>query len=150
MDAVNIHDAERSNSFFSTEHLTSDRPSPFFPSGPSSPDTGLLSGESDLDDSVKASDTNCGQLSDCQKRSSWPPWTGLPGRVCFQPIQNECSLGDELVLPLIYESHPPMARKQRRFSPHKTGMIRDKVEELLECGVIRPSKTPWAAPVLCA
>lgn len=60
----------------------------------------------------------------------------------------ECQDG-QLTLPLIDESHCPIARKQHRSSPEESEMIHEEMDKLLERGVIRPSKSPWATHVLC-
>ena len=55
----------------------------------------------------------------------------------------------ELSLPLMDESWTPVAEKQRRFSPQEISMIREEIQKLNDRGIIRPSKSPWAAQVLC-
>ena len=55
----------------------------------------------------------------------------------------------ELSLPLMDESCTPVAEKQRRFSPQEISMIREEIQKLNDRGIIRPSKSPWAAQVLC-
>ena len=47
------------------------------------------------------------------------------------------------------ESCTPVAEKQRRFSPQEISMIREEIHTLNDRGIIRPSKLPWAAQVLC-
>lgn len=77
----------------------------------------------------------------------------LIGLSIFSPLTGpkrvpECA-DIELTLPPIGESHPPFAEEQPRFSPEGFQMITAGIEKLLERGVIRPSKSPWAAQVLC-
>lgn len=50
---------------------------------------------------------------------------------------SECLDGD-FTLPLIDESHPPVAETKRRFSPEDSEII-EEIEKLLGRGVIRPT-----------
>lgn len=67
MIAVNTNDAKRFNSFSNTEPLTSDRLGMLpWPSTPS-PDTRRIPNQPHLAERVRASDADCGKLSEDQK-----------------------------------------------------------------------------------
>ena len=42
----------------------------------------------------------------------------------------------------------PIAHRARRFSPAERAAINDEVRRLLTSGIIRPSTSPWAAPIV--
>ncbi|KAI8434016.1 hypothetical protein MSG28_012167 [Choristoneura fumiferana] len=42
---------------------------------------------------------------------------------------------------------PPTACRARRLPPEKLKVARDKFQELLQEGIIRPSDSPWASPI---
>ena len=44
----------------------------------------------------------------------------------------------------------PIKQRHRRIPPAMVDEVRQHLEQLLTCGIIRPSKSPWASPiVLC-
>src|SRR5689334_17280596 len=47
-------------------------------------------------------------------------------------------------------SAPPYREPPRRLGPEKTNVIKDKIDTLLEQGIIRPSRSPWAAAIVLA
>ena len=49
-----------------------------------------------------------------------------------------------------HETVAPIACRPRRLDPQSEKEVREEVDKLLEMGVIRPSNSPWAAPVVCA
>ena len=49
-----------------------------------------------------------------------------------------------------HESIPPIACRPRRLDPESETEVREELDKLLKMGVIRPSNSPWAAPVVCA
>ena len=49
-----------------------------------------------------------------------------------------------------HETIAPIACRPRRLDPQSEREVREEVDKLLEMGVIRPSNSPWAAPVVCA
>ena len=65
------------------------------------------------------------------------------------PKRVPACVGGELTLPLKDELCAPVTEKQRRFSPEERSMIRAEISKLLDRGIIRPSKSPWAAQCLC-
>ena len=44
----------------------------------------------------------------------------------------------------------PLAFQPRRLSREAEEEVRKEIKELLDMGVIRPSNSPWAAPIVCA
>jgi len=44
--------------------------------------------------------------------------------------------------------HPPIYRPPFRISPKEKELIRQEVAKMLKAGVIRPSQSPWGAPVI--
>jgi len=42
----------------------------------------------------------------------------------------------------------PIAHRARRFSPAERSAVNDEVRRLLAAGIIQPSKSPWAAPIV--
>lgn len=46
------------------------------------------------------------------------------------------------------EGAAPVKKKMYRHSPQEQLLIKDQIKELLEAGAIRPSASPWGAPVL--
>lgn len=42
---------------------------------------------------------------------------------------------------------PPVHSKARRLSPQKLAIVKSEIKNLLEQGIIRPSKSPWASPI---
>src|SRR5690606_2477068 len=42
----------------------------------------------------------------------------------------------------------PICRVPFRMSIHEQDELKKKIDELLECGFIRPSSSPWGAPIL--
>ena len=47
-------------------------------------------------------------------------------------------------------SAPPSRAPLRRMAPHKLDIVRQKIDKMLEEGVIRPSRSPWAAAIVLA
>lgn len=97
----------------------------------------------DPDTVIPASESNCGLLTvtlDCVIYQNLFPTDlkRVPER-----------LDGELTLPLIDESQSQVAEKQHQFSPEEFQMITEENDKLLERCVIRPSKSPWAAQVVC-
>jgi hypothetical protein len=48
----------------------------------------------------------------------------------------------------IITSSPPIRQRPYRVSPVMQKIIDDEIEEMLKMGIIEPSKSPWAAPVV--
>lgn len=46
------------------------------------------------------------------------------------------------------DSHPPICVPMRRYAERERSVIAEQVSEMLAAGVIRPSCSPWAAPVV--
>jgi hypothetical protein len=46
------------------------------------------------------------------------------------------------------QGHPPMRVKPYRVSPTERGLIKEEVEKMLQAGVIEPSTSAWASPVV--
>lgn len=44
--------------------------------------------------------------------------------------------------------HPPISQRAYRVSPTERHTIRDEVEKMLQKGVVQPSESPWASPVV--
>ncbi|CAF2961342.1 unnamed protein product [Rotaria sp. Silwood2] len=44
--------------------------------------------------------------------------------------------------------HPPLATHPRRISPTNRQIINDEVKKMLDNGIISPSNSPWASPVV--
>lgn len=64
---------------------------------------------------------------------------GEPGREgCSLPIQHKIETG----------SARPIAKRPYRVPFHERGVMRDKIEEMLQKGIIVPSDSPWSAPVV--
>jgi len=53
----------------------------------------------------------------------------------------------EMAIRLI-EPNKTVQRRPYRFSPSEREIVREKVQELIECKVIRPSSSPYASPAL--
>lgn len=66
-----------------------------------------------------------------------------------RPVPVPACLEGELSLPLVDDSHAPVAEKHRRFSPEDMQVMRAEVDKLLDRGILRPSESPWSAQVLC-
>lgn len=47
----------------------------------------------------------------------------------------------------IETSGPPLYAKARPLSPHKYQAAKEEFETMMEQGIIRPSKSPWASPI---
>jgi hypothetical protein len=48
----------------------------------------------------------------------------------------------------ILDGAKPIAKAPYKSSPHEQQIIQKEIHELLQAGLIRPSSSPWAAPVL--
>jgi hypothetical protein len=46
------------------------------------------------------------------------------------------------------QGHPPIRVKPYRVSPHERDIIKVEVEKMLKAGVIKPSTSAWASPVV--
>ena len=46
------------------------------------------------------------------------------------------------------EEAKPISEGPRRTSPHNRQIIRDAIKKMIESGIIEPSRSPWAAPVV--
>ena len=64
---------------------------------------------------------------------------GLPGI----PLKREVDLSIEIVLGTV-----PMSRASYRMAPMELKELKSQLQELLDKGFIRPSVSPWGAPVL--
>ena len=42
----------------------------------------------------------------------------------------------------------PIKQHPYRLPPHYKQWVRDEVKELLKCGIIRPSNSPWSSPIV--
>ena len=82
------------------------------------PDADQVSTELDVPDPVDSKDANCGQLSETQKEELMTTldWFIHQGLFPTDPKRVPACLDGELTLPLIDESHSPVAGKQRTFS----------------------------------
>ena len=100
---------------------------------------------------VCAEDANCGQLSVKQRAhlDSLLHHFISGGLFPTDPKRVPACVDGELSLPLIDESCTPVAEKQRRFSPQDISMVREEIDKLNDRGIIHPSKSSWAAQVLC-
>ena len=65
----------------------------------------------------------------------------------FQPVPAEREI-DHLI-PVVPDSRP-VAKPIYRLSPKETEEAKKQIDELLQKGWIRPSQSPWAAPILFA
>ena len=45
-------------------------------------------------------------------------------------------------------NHPPIKQPPRRVPMHQQGTLRKHVEDMLQHGVVQPSTSPWAAPIV--
>ena len=97
------------------------------------------------------SEANFGQISAGQKHVFVKMLQTFADEGLFptDPKRVPACVDGELTLPLIDEACRPIAAKQRRFSPEERQMIREEVAKLLERGIVRPSKSPWAAQCVC-
>ena len=59
------------------------------------------------------------------------------------PLEREVDLSIEIVLGRV-----PMSRAQYRTAPTELKELKSQLQELLDKGFIRPSVSPWGAPVL--
>ena len=98
---------------------------------------------------VRVEDANCDQLSVKQRAhlDSLLHHFILGGLFPTDPKRVPACVDGEL--PLMDESCTAVAEKQRRFSPQEISMIREEIHKLNDRGIIGPSKSPWAAQVLC-
>ena len=145
--AVNTGETERFYSLFDSNPSTLDSRAPSLEqlrlTRPTTP-------EHQPHEQVPVENTNCGQLSVKQKACL----DGLlihfiSGGLFPTDLKRVPACVDgELSLPLIDESCTPVAEKQRRFSPQQNTMIREEIHKLNDRGIIRPSKSSWAAQVL--
>ena len=46
------------------------------------------------------------------------------------------------------DDHPPIKQAPRRVPMHQQGTVRQHVDGMLQHGVIQPSTSPWAAPIV--
>ena len=44
--------------------------------------------------------------------------------------------------------HRPIKSNAYRLPPHHKQWVQDEIQELLRCGIIHPSKSPWASPIV--
>ena len=44
--------------------------------------------------------------------------------------------------------HPPIKQAPRRIPMHQQGTVRQHVDDMLQHGVVQPSTSPWAAPIV--
>ena len=44
--------------------------------------------------------------------------------------------------------HPPIKQAPRRVPMHQQGTVRQHVDDMLQHGVVQPSTSPWAAPIV--
>ena len=44
--------------------------------------------------------------------------------------------------------HPPIRQRVRRLPPHKREEVRELLKQMQQRGVIRPSSSPWASPIV--
>lgn len=70
--------------------------------------------------------------------------TEFPKLTHFAPISNEKI---HQVEHFIVTEGPPIASTPRRLSPEKLKFARDEFNSMIEQGICRPSKSPWAAPI---
>ena len=148
MIAVNTRDTER---FY---NLVDSSPSTVDPRAPS-PEQLRLTKPATLEhqphEQVRVEDANCGQLSVKQRArlDSLLHHFISGGLFPTNPKRVPACVDGELSLPLLDESCTPVAEKQRRFSPQEISMVREETHKLNDRGINRPSKSPWAAQVLC-
>lgn len=70
--------------------------------------------------------------------------TEFPELTRFAPISNDKI---HQVEHFIVTKGPPIASTPRRLSPEKLKFARDEFNSMIEQGICRPSKSPWAAPI---
>ena len=142
MIAVNTRDPERFKSLFDSRPSTVDQ---------GAPSAQVPHVETSIGERVSAQKANCGQLSVQQKHQLENLLEHFISGGLFptDPKRVPACVDGELTLPLANETSTPAADKQRRFSPEEVSMIRAEISKLLDRGIIRPSKSPWAAQVLC-
>ena len=142
MIAVNTRDPERFKSLFDSSPSTVDQ---------GTPSAQVPHVETSIGERVSARKENCGQLSVQQKHQLETLLEHFISGGLFptDPKRVPACIDGELTLPLANETSTPAADKQRRFSPEEISMIRAEISKLLDKGIIRPSKSPWAAQVLC-
>ena len=148
MIAVNTRDTERFHSLVDSIPSTLD---PRAPSPEQLRPTEPAVLELHPHEQVREEDANCGQLSVKQRAhlDSLLHHFISGGLFPTGPKRVPACVVGELSLPLMDESCTPVAEKQRRFSPQEIAMIREEIHKLNDRGIIRPSKSPWAAQVLC-
>jgi predicted aspartyl protease len=49
---------------------------------------------------------------------------------------------------IITEDHPPIRNRPYRMSPEESVHLRAELDKYLRLGIIRPSKSPWASPII--
>ena len=59
------------------------------------------------------------------------------------PLEREVDLSIEIVLGIV-----PMSRAPYRMAPTELKELKSQLQELLDKGFIRPSVSPWGAPIL--
>ncbi len=60
-------------------------------------------------------------------------------------LKTPCTLGEHII---DTQNHKPIAIKPYRKSHYENQLIEEEVKSLLQANIIKPSKSPWAAPVL--
>ena len=85
--------------------------------------------------------------------TTWGTLEGYPGRVLSSdvfledlpgiPLEREVDLAIEIVLGTVHMSRAPY-----RMAPTELKELKSQLQELLDKGFIRPSVSPWGAPVL--
>ena len=148
MIAINTRDTERFNSRFDSSAFILDPRAPSLEQLRPTKPTTL---EHQPHEQARVEDTNCGQLGVKQKAhlDSLLRHFITGGLFPTDPKRAPACVDGELSLPLIDKSCTPVAEKQRRFSPQEISMIREENHKLNDRGIIRPSKPPWVAQVLC-
>ena len=148
MVGVNTRETERFYSLIDSSPSTLDPRAPSLekisPTKPTTP-------EYQPPEQVCVEDANCGQLSVKQKAHLDSLLHHfISGQLFPTDLKRVPACVDgELSLPLIDEPCISVAEKQRRFSPQEISMNREEIHKLNDRGIIRPSKSPWAAKVLC-
>ncbi|RVW98061.1 hypothetical protein CK203_029060 [Vitis vinifera] len=64
-------------------------------------------------------------------------------RICPEFHQREVDFTIELIL-----RKTPISKTSYRMSPMELKELKEQLEEILEKGIVRPSVSPWGAPVL--
>lgn len=151
MIAVNARNIEKFARLFDAGYSLSDTPES---RARSAGGGGSVAQGHDSDAPVKVlhpDNANCGLRGEQQEQEQTTLLDKFIGRGLFSvhPKRVPASVDGELSLPLLDESPSPLAEtKQRRFFPEETQRIREEVENLLNRGIIRLSKSLGVARVL--